>query len=122
MNDLSVMLGEVPTKINQDGETITFQFESGKEVIFYHGQDCCEEVYIEDVNGEWGDLIGNPLIIAEERVNPPGLEGKQKYEFHTWTFYTFRGIGGSVDVRWYGTSNGYYSESVDMKVSDKGAN
>lgn len=87
----------------------------GLEVTFYHAQDCCETVTIEDVNGDWEDLIGVPLLVAEVRTDRPDTLNNN-YDSVTYTFYTFRTIKGSVDVRWCGSSNGYYSESVDMKT------
>ena len=114
LNDLTKMIGKVPTKITQDEDSIHFTFDDGTACSFYHEQDCCETVWIEDVNGDWEDLIGTPLLVADEREGdaPPAEDVEWSY---TWTFYTFRSIKGSVDVRWFGTSNGYYSEGVTME-------
>ena len=98
-----------------------FIFENDKEkIIFYHDQECCEEVYIEDICGDLSDLIDSPLIQAEvvsDSEEPKGFNPSN--DSYTWTFYKFATIKGSVTVRWLGESNGYYSEEVDMKVISK---
>lgn len=96
---------------------IVFTTLGGKRYRMYHEQDCCESVTIDDVCGDVMDLIDSPLILAEERTseeNPPDANIEYQESF-TWTFYHFVTIKGYLDLRWYGESNGYYSESVDFE-------
>lgn len=66
---LDDMVGKIATKVyeNQYGDELTFEFEDGTKCNFFHYQDCCESVSIEDVNGDYEDLVGTPLLVAEER-------------------------------------------------------
>lgn len=83
---------------------------------FQHIQDCCEIVEIVDIVGDLADLIGAPLLVAEERCSQESLVPEIEEHFDrgtfTWTFYEFATIKGSVTVRWLGRSNGFYSEKV----------
>lgn len=95
---------------------VLFRCKSGKSFVMFHEHDCSEEVEIEDIIGNPKDLIGEPLFIAEvvssNTILPP--KGKE-HEDNLWTFYKFATIRGYVTVRWFGTSNGYYSVKVDFK-------
>ena len=101
--------------VQSDAEEISFETNRGTWVM-NHSQDCCESVYVEDVNGDMADLIGGTVVLAEERTSRDTPEGVEPcgYESETWTFYTIRTTRGDVDIRWCGSSNGYYSESVDF--------
>jgi hypothetical protein len=101
-------------------DLITFLTEEGDHFQMYHSQDCCEAVNVEDIDGDFSDLIGTPVIVADESSNsngdplPPGCPDGSD-ESWTWTFYRIATIKGWVVIRWYGSSNGYYSESVQFK-------
>lgn len=104
-NDLS----EFPHLRGLEGDVLYFLCE-GKEYIMDHSYSCCESVYIEDICGNLDWLIGTPILRAEEKTNQHSSEDKQE----TWTFYELATINVSVTIRWYGTSNGYYSTKVNF--------
>lgn len=89
----------------------------GREFRLYHYQDCCEHVCLCEIIGDPADLLGYPLLEAEEVVGQHCGEPKQKPtdESWTWTFYKLGTIRGHVTLRWLGESNGYYSESVSFE-------
>ena len=89
--------------------------------IMCHERDCCECVTIDDICGDLQDLITSPIIVAEELHSKNILPKKDEWdESFTWTFYKFATTRGYVDIKWYGASNGYYSESADLyKISDE---
>jgi hypothetical protein len=116
---LDDLLGKtlVGIKVDNNDALITFTTEIGEQFTMQHIQDCCENVSIEDVTGDLDDLLYNPLVEAEEvtsHTNPDGTEVSECQESFTWTFYKFRTKKGCVTIRWYGESNGNYSESVEV--------
>lgn len=116
-SEVSLLLARVIDRIENNGDEITFICNNGRRFKMFHQQDCCEIVSVEEIIGDLDDLIGTPIILAEERTQ----RDTDADESGTWTFYEFRTIKGSVTIRWYGSSNGYYSESVniDEVVDDK---
>ena len=104
--------------VNDDKDVIMFETVGGERYAMQHHQDCCESVSVEDINGDLSDLIGLPIVIAEESCSdgmPEGVPSDSCYDdSHTWTFYKLATQRGYVDIRWLGQSNGYYSESVDV--------
>lgn len=103
------------TSVTRGDDTIDFVCEDGRRFQQRHDQNCCENVYIADLIGDLNDLVGSPILVAEERQSddPPPDDGYFP-DSYTWTFYTLRTLKGSVDIRWYGESNGYYSETADL--------
>ena len=114
--NISDLIGKTFKKVykNTGDDEITFECSDGKTYKMLHEQDCCESVYIEDINGSLDLLVGSPLLQAEESTNNENPLTDDYDESFTWTFYNFATINGYVTIRWYGTSNGYYSESVDI--------
>jgi len=128
------MVSVARATINGD-DCIVFRADTGEAWSFFHQQDCCESVCIESIVGDLTDLVGSPILVAEEvtswdvdlpavyavelaLVRSSGNRCTYADGSETWTFYKFATLKGYVDIRWYGESNGYYSERVSVFPKD----
>jgi len=116
--ELKVLIGKTLAsveKISDDSgeDRIIFTTDDNVRYTMEHTQNCCENVSIDDVCGDLNDLVGASLLIANESTNNENPRSDQT-DTHTWTFYRFATVKGYVCIKWYGSSNGYYSESVDF--------
>lgn len=107
--DIKDMVGKKVVGIYYDEEN--FQILTDDCVYaFYHEQDCCEDVWLTQVDGISDKIIGSRIVIAEEVVDEKSVAGGSI----TWTFYKIGTNKGMIDLRWQGESNGYYSEIVNL--------
>ena len=116
-SNFSELVGKTVERIEglyEGSEQIIFECSDGSKYKMYHEQDCCENVQLEEFSGYKEDLIGEPILKAEERISHKGKKLNKWDDSRTWTFYSLATKKGYVDIRWYGTSNGYYSEEVNF--------
>lgn len=112
MQDISKLLNQTLVKVELIGKEEIYFYTDKTKYRMFHSQDCCERVYIDDICGELDDLVGSPILMAEEVVNRD-IDKKDDSDWSwTWTFYKLATQKGYVTIKWYGESNGYYSESV----------
>ena len=109
--DLQQLIGQQLVAVtNESDERIVFTLADGRQYGLWHDQDCCESVRVEEVWGDLGRLAGTVLFADE--VTHDGSGGDGYGDTATWTFYRIATEREFVTIRWYGTSNGYYSERV----------
>ena len=99
-------------RLTHDGnDALLFADLEGNVYLMTHNQDCCKNVWLEDVSGSWDDIEWQEVLEAYETSESMP---EKDYGTGTWTFYTLVAFNGSVTLRWCGESNGYYSEGVDF--------
>ena len=107
--DMKDMVGKKVLGVYYDEEN--FQILTDDCVYaLYHEQDCCESVWLTQVDGISDKIIGSRIVIAEEVVDEKDTE----YGHITWSFYKIGTNKGMIDFRFQGESDGGYSETVDL--------
>lgn len=111
--------GKTISKIvdDRDYNTVDFFTTDGGHYRMEHFQDCCESVYLADVAGGTLDaLVGQTILSAYVETNDdiPAPSDTWADDYQMWTFYTIRTMFYTLTLRWFGSSNGYYSVSVDF--------
>lgn len=115
--NIAMLVGKTLSRVRNDSnKRIVFTTDNEDQYALGHIQSCCESVTVEDICGSLSDLVGSPIVQAEENTSKDNPEGVKKdyQDSFTWTFYRLATAKGQVVIRWYGESNGYYSESVDF--------
>lgn len=103
--------------LKQYSDMVKINTSCGKQFIFMHFQDCCEQVQLEDFEVGTDDLSGAVILSAEESTNNDDKFGVEIYDSFTWTFYKIETTKGELWMRWLGESNGYYGEEVDLVLN-----
>lgn len=108
---------------------IVFETENNKKITMFHKSECCEKVFIYSKTDNLDILIGKTILDVTETV----LERDETFDrdieaqynqnmnmfTFTWTFYKFfyKGVDDKteeIEIIWFGTSNGYYDEGVQL--------
>ena len=113
---LETLKGKTIKKIEglkKNSEEVNIFTDDGNAYRFYHSQDCCESVDLNDFEGHPDELLGAEILSAEE-VSSDYDEKPEYADSYTWTFYKIETSKGGIWMRWLGESNGYYSEEVDF--------
>jgi hypothetical protein len=110
--------------LQNGSEEVRFELDNGDTLVMRYEPDCCASCCVDDFSGDVADIIGTPIVVAEDRsqdgsdkVGPHGF----KEDSATWTFYTIRTHKGTLDIKWFGSSNGYYSESTTLYLIPAGS-
>lgn len=106
---INALVGRVLTSVEHNQEEVVFTCQDGDRFRLYHEQCCCESVTLEGVDGDVEDLIGVPVIRADEVLCE---QFDRNGSSQTDTHFLVATNAGRVLFRWEGASNGYYSELV----------
>jgi ribulose bisphosphate carboxylase small subunit len=107
--------------LEEESESVEIHLANGYKIIFWHDQECCEDVHLleyDDIQAE--ELVGGLLISVECESTGLGLSELDKKDLQsaTWTFYRIRTTKQDITLRFLGSSNGYYSEDVEACLYD----
>ena len=119
INKLDCFIGKTFVSIEgmtPGSEEITFTCSDGSVYKMDHYQDCCEYCWLPHYQDCCEYCWLPHYQDCCEYCWLPHYPREYEPESQTWTFYKFRTLKGYVDLRWFGESNGFYSESVNVEL------
>ena len=95
-------------------DELVLTLAGGTSIRFYHEQDCCESVTIEDIDVDPKDLVGSTLLSFEEAFE----YSTDLYQCGSqWSAYhKIQTNTTCATIKWIGESNGYCYESVNLQI------
>ncbi len=119
-NDFFTLKGQIVRKIQALNEYSLCILTDKYRYDLYHEQDCCEYVRLVNVIGDIDNILNEEIIFAEEDggANDPDWYGDYYNDSHTWTKFVLGTKNANVEFWFLGESNGYYGESVFIKVEE----
>jgi len=119
-NDFFTLKGQIVRKIQAlNGDSLCILTDKYRYDL-YHEQDCCEYVRLVKVIGDIDNILNEEIIFAEEDAgaNDPDWYGDNYNDSHTWTKFVLGTKNANVEFWFLGESNGYYGESISIKVEE----
>ena len=99
------------------------------DVKFFHAQDCCEVIWLDEVIGDLNAIANTQLRYIEitksteysisQPINRPYIQCDDGY-YTDWTFYTIQTDKDAVTLRFCGETNSQYALDVDILIETKG--
>lgn len=89
--DIDVLKGKTLVSVDRglyySNDALFFKTADGEFYIMTHHQECCENVYIDDICGDFADLLNEEILTAEELNNDYPVDEECIEDTYTWTFY-----------------------------------
>lgn len=118
--ELKRLIGAKIIKINDDIDNVfccpsLLSIKTSKGTLKFSHNDFMGNVWLEDGLEDLEKMIGETILHAEviENYNEDRLD--ECDESYTWTYYKISTLNHDCTLRFYGTSNGYYSEDVEVE-------
>ena len=110
--DLTMRIIKSVQGLHVNSTCVRITMDDGVIYEMLHRQDCCESVSLEEFDCTVEDWDG--ALVVKAYASSERQEDKDSGTT-TYTFYSLWTSRGYLHLRWCGSSNGYYSESVDFE-------
>lgn len=114
---INKILGATITEVSVNSDDKVLICTENGNILFFHSQDCCESVYLTSFEPDLKELVTDSIkeVIFHLEHDEDG------YTSETTTYITIlTNSNKTFKMVWVGSSNGYYSEDVNISYSQSG--